>query len=124
MQGVSALERTIDIYCAAWSDPDPQRRCELLESVWAPGATYTDPTVHAAGRDELLAHIDAVLSRRAGAKVARTGPVDAHHQVARFSWHAVSADGKVLREGVDVVDVDEAGRLTRVVGFFEPAASR
>jgi hypothetical protein len=41
------LDQLIDTYCAAWSDPDPMRRREILERVWADGATYTDLRVHA-----------------------------------------------------------------------------
>ncbi|MFN0316603.1 MAG: hypothetical protein ACKVQA_16390 [Burkholderiales bacterium] len=59
----------IDRYCQVWSEPDPALRAELLHSVWAAGATYTDPSVHAANADDLLAHIGKVQARRPGAKV-------------------------------------------------------
>jgi hypothetical protein len=116
-----ALTQLIDRYCAAWSDPSPARRAELLAQVWADGATYTDPAVHAAGSAQLLAHIDKVIARRPGAKVVRTSAVDVHHGIARFAWHVVQADGTSLPEGLDIADLSPDGRrIRRIVGFFGP----
>ena len=56
----AVLTGTIDRYCAAWNEPDAGRRAEILAAVWSEGATYTDPTVHATGAAELLAHIGKV----------------------------------------------------------------
>lgn len=114
------VDELIDTYCEAWSDPDPERRRTLLASVWADGATYTDPTVHAAGLDDLLAHIDTVLARRPGAKVVRTTRVDVHHGFARFAWHVVQADGSALPEGLDLAELSTDGRIRRIIGFFGP----
>lgn len=114
------FEQLIDTYCAAWSDPDPARRRELLGTVWAAGGTYTDPTVYAAGLDDLLAHIDIVLAQRPGAKVVRASRVDAHHHLGRFAWHLVEADGTTLPPGLDLVEFTGDGRIQRVVGFFGP----
>ena len=115
---VSAL---IDRYCEAWTEPDPARRAALLESAWAEGASYTDPSVHAAGADELLAHIAGTQARRPGAKVLRTSVVDAHHGVARFAWRVVQADGTALPEGLDVALLSADGaKMERVIGFFGP----
>lgn len=110
----------IDAYCTAWSDPDPARRREILAALWAEGATYTDPTVHATGLDELLGHIDAVVAGRPGARVVRTSAVDAHHGLARFAWRVVLADGTELPEGLDLAELTADGRIRRIIGFFGP----
>ncbi len=52
-----AIDHLIDTYCAAWNEPDADRRHEILNQVWAGNATYTDPTVRAEGVDQLVAHI-------------------------------------------------------------------
>jgi hypothetical protein len=120
---ISATEVTelIDVYCAAWSDPDPARRAALLRQVWGEGATYTDPTVHAATADELLVHIDKVVARRPEARVVRTSAIDMHHGIARFAWHVVQADGTTLPDGLDIVELSPDGtQIRRIVGFFRP----
>jgi hypothetical protein len=116
-----AATQLIDRYCAAWSDPDPARRAELLAGTWTDESTYTDPTVHATGPAQLLAHIERVIARRPGAKVLRTSAVDVHHGIARFAWHVVQADGTCLPEGLDIAEFSPDGtRIRRIVGFFGP----
>lgn len=114
-----SFETAIDRYCEAWSVADADRRAAVLAEVWADGGTYTDPTVHATGALALLSHIASVLERRPGSRVVRTGAVEQHHDVARFDWQAVGANGAVLRRGIDIVIFDAAGRIARVIGFFE-----
>jgi len=113
------LNRLVDTYCAAWSTESPEQRRGLLLSVWADGATYTDPTVHADDADELLAHIARVRSGMPGARILRSGDVDGHHGMARFAWTFVMPDGSSPGEGLDIVFLDaDQQRLTRVIGFF------
>jgi len=108
----------IDRYCAVWSDPDSSRRAALLAQVWSEGATYTDPTVHANGGAELLAHIERIMTKRPGGKVVRTSELDVHHGVARFGWRALDANGATLRDGIDLVVLSKDGKIERIVGFF------
>jgi hypothetical protein len=111
----------IDRYCQVWSEPDADRRADRLSEVWTPQSTYTDPTVHATGPGELLAHIAALKARRPGGRVLRTSRVDAHHGVARFAWHVVLPDGSSLPEGIDIAFIAPDGRaLERIIGFFGP----
>lgn len=118
------VEALIDRYCEAWSDPDPDRRARLLAAVWADGATYTDPTVHATGAAALLDHIAAVQARRPGARVMRTSAVEQHHDVARFTWAVLQPDGTVIRDGIDIAVLDAAGQIARMIGFFGPLGPR
>lgn len=111
----------IDTYCQAWSAPSEDERAKLLDAVWSPAATYTDPAVHAQGSAELLAHITKVLAKRPGSKVIRTSRVDHHHGIARFAWRAVEANGKELPEGIDIAFFSADGsRIERIIGFFGP----
>jgi hypothetical protein len=113
----------IDRYCRVWNEADASVRADLLASLWASHATYTDPSVHAANAQELLAHIAAVRARRPGASVVRTSAVDTHHAVARFAWHVVQADGTALPEGIDIAFISTDGsRIERIIGFFGPLA--
>ena len=113
----------IDRYCAAWSDPKPEVRAALLEPVWAPRATYTDPRAHTTGAGELLAHIGKVHANRPNSRVVRTTALDTHHGMVRFGWKAVDAAGATLLEGIDVAFLSaDATRIDRIVGFFGPLA--
>lgn len=110
----------IDTYCAAWNEPDPAHREQILKGVWAEGATYTDPRGHATGVTELVALIGQIRFGRPGARVIRTSEVDSHHGLARFAWRVVQADGTALPEGIDIAEISDGGKLLRIVGFFGP----
>jgi hypothetical protein len=116
----SPLTGLVDAYCNVWCEPNPELRRQQLAVIWASNATYTDPTVHAASGDELLAHVAKVLARRPGSRVERTSNVDEHHGCVRFAWHVVQADGTSLPEGIDFLQVNEQGKIQRVIGFFGP----
>ncbi|MGF6256256.1 hypothetical protein OKW20_003370 [Ensifer sp. LBL] len=118
------LTDLIDTYCAAWSSEDDEQRWALLVPIWADGATYTDPTVHAVGAEELLAHIAGVQARYPGARITRTSDVDVHHGIARFAWRFVMPDGSSFPEGLDIAFLNPGQtRITRIIGFFGPLVS-
>ncbi|MGL4635812.1 MAG: hypothetical protein ACRCWF_07525 [Beijerinckiaceae bacterium] len=114
------ISELIDTYCCAWSDPDAGQRAKLLQGVFSSDASYTDPSIHAQGRDALLAHISSVIAKRPGSMVQRTSEIDSHHDLARFSWRATAADGSVLVEGIDVIIASKDGAMIeKVIGFFD-----
>ena len=116
-----SLDSIIDRYCEAWSAPSPELRAAALADVWAASGTYTDPTQHAVGAEQLLAHIASVLKTYPGTRVVRTSAVDHHHGLARFAWQMVLADGQRLPEGLDIAALSADGtRIQSIVGFFGP----
>jgi hypothetical protein len=51
------------------------------------------------------------------------GPVDAHHDQARFSWELGPADAEALVVGFDVAQRNADGRLALVLGFLDKVPS-
>jgi hypothetical protein len=116
----TAVTVIVDLYCQCWNEASPDRRRDLLTKVWSADATYTDPTVHLVGVDQLSQHIEKVLEQAPGSLIVRTSAVDFHHSVFRFNWHKELSSGEALPEGTDFGEVGEGGVLTRIVGFFDP----
>ena len=116
----AALENLVTRYCDAWNEADPAKRDAMLATAWAEDGVYSDPTVRAAGRGELAAHIGRVLARNPDSRIVRTSRVDSHHGLLRFTFARVTATGEVLRDGIDFGAVSDDGRLHRITGFFGP----
>ena len=54
----------------------------------------------------------------------RTTAVDTHHRFARYGWVLTGPDGTPAVDGSDFAELDDAGRLVRVVGFFGPVTAK
>jgi hypothetical protein len=118
------MQEIIERYLAAWNETDPARRRSLVDEVWAPDGSYTDPLADVRGREAIDALIGAVQQQFPGFVFTLGGAVDAHHDQARFSWHLGpegAAEPVVIGFDVAVVEQD---RIGSVYGFLDkvPAA--
>ena len=102
---------------AAWNERDPAKVRSHLVKALAPDVQFIDPSVETNGIDEFEANVHAVHARIPGADYSRTSGIDGHHHLYRYSWQ-ISLDGEVALPGLDVAEVDEDGRVARVLGFF------
>lgn len=118
------IEEIVATYAAAWDEPDRGRRTEMLEASVTADAVYVDPTVETRGIAALVDHIDTVRQRFPGTHLELTSAVDAHHGLARFGWRRVMADGTARPDSIDIVEVAEDGRLSRIIGFFGPLLAK
>jgi hypothetical protein len=113
------MQEIAERYIACWNEADPQRRRKLIDELWAEDASYVDPMAEARGRDEIDALVGAVQTQFPGLTFSLAGPVDTHHQQARFSWALGPAGGEPVVLGFDVAVAAEDGRLASVLGFLD-----
>lgn len=109
----------IDRYLACWNETSPQRRRQLIDELWTEEATYCDPLAAVRGRDAIDATVAAVQAQFPGFVFTAGGPVDAHHNQARFSWGLGPDGAEPVVEGFDVVVLDADGRIETVLGFLD-----
>jgi hypothetical protein len=112
-------QRYIDI----WNTTDAEVRRREIGDLFASDARYVDPLVAAEG-PEAIDQTVAAVQGQFPELVFRLGPVDAHHNQARFTWELGPAGGEPLVVGFDVAVADDDGRLRSVYGFLDkvPAA--
>jgi len=111
-------------YIDAWNETDPEARGRAVAELYAPDARYVDPMVDAAGRDAITATIGAVQAQFPGFVFRLAGPVDAHHDQARFCWEFGPADAAPAPvAGFDVAVRNGEGRLVSVLGFLDRVPS-
>ncbi len=102
-------------YLETWNETDPAARRKAIDGLWAPDGVYTDPIATAEGRDQIDATIAAVQGQFPGLAFTLAGPVDAHHNIARFTWNL----GGELVVGFDVLVLDADGQISKVYGFLD-----
>ena len=109
----------IGTYLEAWNETDPVRRQKLIAEVFADDAQYTDPLAEVRGRGAIDALIGAVQEQFPGFVFTPAGPVDAHHQQARFTWGLGPEGAEPVVIGFDVEVTGEDGRIASVYGFLD-----
>jgi hypothetical protein len=107
----------IEEYIAAWNEPDPGIRLEILETVWHDDATYTDPVSQADNRAGLDAIIEGFREDNPDAKFIINDKIDHHHGYVRFSWMLHLPNGAEV-PGMDYGEVSPDGKLIKIVRFF------
>ena len=121
-QAVSSdIEQLVERYLDAFNETEPARRRELIRELYRPDSTYVDPHVELTGPDQVEQFIASTQERFPGYRFRLGGPVDAHHNQARFQWYAGPADTEVpVYVGFDVI-VTDGGSVRSVHGFMDVA---
>ncbi|RKN43168.1 nuclear transport factor 2 family protein [Streptomyces hoynatensis] len=115
----TAFDTLAERYIATWNETDPKARRRAVEALWSEDGRYVDPLVEAEGPAAIDATIAAVQQQFDGMTFRLAGPVDGHHDQARFTWELGPEGGEALVVGFDVAQTDGQGRLVRVLGFLD-----
>jgi hypothetical protein len=112
-------------YIDTWNQSDPAVRRAAIDELYSEDARYIDPLAVAEGRDAIDATIAAVQEQFPGFVFRLAGPVDGHHDQARFGWELGPVGEPAPIVGFDVAVTDSAGRIKTVLGFLDkvPAAA-
>jgi hypothetical protein len=97
-----------------------KERCQLAEDVLTEDAVIIYPTIEAYGRDEFVTALGRFHERMPGVHFVKTCGVEQHHGWLRASWRLLQPDGSVGMDGEDVGELNQDGRLRRVLGFHNP----
>jgi hypothetical protein len=120
---VTDVTTTVDTHLSGFSEPDPDRRAELIGSVWTEDGHLIDPPLAGEGHAGIAALGEALQQHYPGHRFRRASAVDEHHGHLRFAWELVAPGGEVALSGLDVGELADDGRLRRIVGFFGPLAA-
>jgi hypothetical protein len=112
-------------YIDTWNETDTAARRAAVDQLYTEDARYIDPLAAAEGRQAIADMIGAVQAQFPGFVFRLAGPVDGHHNQARFGWELGPAGAEAPIVGFDVAVSDDAGRIQTVLGFLDkvPAAA-
>ena len=113
------MQVIVERYLAAWNETDASRRRKLVDELWSEDGSYTDPLADAHGRTEIDGLIGAVQQQFPGFAFTLGGPVDTHHDQARFTWHLGPDGAEPVVIGFDVAVLNGGGQIRSVYGFLD-----
>ena len=109
----------LDHMLAAWQELSPEKVRSHLDAALSPTVHFVDPDNDIRGIDAFEEMVHAFRKRFPSAELSRASGVDGHHDLYRYDW-AIHVDGNLLMPGFDVSELDDEGRVLRVLGFFGP----
>lgn len=113
------IDELIARYIATWNETDAAARRAAIGEIWTEDGVYTDPMGVAEGQAAIDATIAAVQQQFPGFTFRLAGPVDAHHDIARFTWELGPEQGEALVVGFDVAVITAGGRISGIHGFLD-----
>ena len=101
-----------------WTTTDAAEKRRLAEAALEHNVHFVDPKHNIMGRDAFLKMVDEVQSGIPGAVYSRASEIDAQNNHCRYHW-AIHMNGELIMPGFDVTEVNDAGKIVKVIGFFQ-----
>lgn len=108
---------SLDKMLAVWNSRDPAEKHALADAALEHNVHFVDPNHNILGRTAFLAMVEGVQGKIPGAVYSRTSRVDIQNNHCRYHW-AIHTGQKLLMAGFDVTEVNDAGKIVKVIGFF------
>ena len=100
-----------------WNTTDADEKRRLTELAMEHNVHFVDPNHNIIGREAFLSMVDQVQAQIPGAVYGRASAVDVQNNHCRYHWAIHMKDG-LLMAGLDVTEVNDAGKIVKVIGFF------
>lgn len=107
----------LDRMLAVWNSDDEAEKRALTEAALENNVHFVDPNHNIMGREAFLAMVRQVQSGIPGAVYSRASEIGFQNNFCRYHW-AIHRDDELLMPGFDVTEVNDAGKIVKVIGFF------
>lgn len=117
------IPKSFEHMLAAWNEHDVTRIRDHLEKALSPNILFADPNYLIEGLDAFEHMVTDFRQAYPDATCEHTSGMDSHHNRYRYKW-LVSVGGQPTVPGLDVAEVDNDGKITRIDGFFGPVPQK
>lgn len=115
--GMDVNLESLNKMMAVWNTPDAEAKRALAEAALEHNVHFVDPNHNIIGRTAFLEMVDLVQSQIPGAIYSRASQVEAQNNHCRYHW-AIHLNDELIMPGFDVTEINDAGRIVKVIGFF------
>lgn len=110
-------EANLKTMLAIWNTPDPGQRREMAEASMEHNVHFVDPRHNIIGREPFLAMVEDTRAAFPGAVYRHASRIEMQNNFCRHHW-AIDLGSKTVMEGLDITEVNDAGKVVKVIGFF------
>ncbi len=116
---VEANIESLDKMLAAWNSNDANEIEQLAKEALEHNVHFADPSHNIIGREAFVAMVLRTHERVPGAIYSRASRIDQQNNFCRYHW-AIHLNDNLLLEGFDVTEINDTGKVVKVLGFFGP----
>ncbi|MEM6534558.1 MAG: nuclear transport factor 2 family protein [Pseudomonadota bacterium] len=109
--------QNLDRMMAVWNAETAEDMRQLTEQALEHNVHFVDPNHNIMGRQAFLDMAHEVKKSIPGAVYSRASAVDVQNNFCRYHW-AIHMGEKLLMPGFDVTEVNDAGKIVKIIGFF------
>jgi len=113
---MSYLEN-LDRMFAVWNSTDDTEKAQLVDAALEHNVHFVDPNHNIIGRSAFLEMVKTTQTQIPEAIYVREGEVGFQNNFCRYHWR-IDREGKQVMTGFDLVEVNDTGRIVKVIGFF------
>lgn len=110
------VQALLSAYLDSWITPDKAARTAKLEKIWTANALHESPFARSVGIAAINDEIEGFQKMFPNAKV-RFGVPKRTGRFLLVTFELLKADGSLVVAGHDYFELDEAGKIVRVIGF-------
>lgn len=114
---MSVQLENLDKMLSVWNMTDPDERAAVVEAVLEHNVHFVDPNHNIIGRRAFLDMVEETQAKFPGAAYSRASDLDMQNNFYRYHW-SVHLNGKLVMPGFDVTEVNDMGKIVKVMGFF------
>jgi len=107
----------LENYLLSWATKDEKKRLMLLNSIWVENGEHQSPFGHSEGVDSISQEIAGFLQSNPDVTVEFKNVKKTGNNVV-CDFVVKKPDGTVWIRGVDYFELNDAGKLLKVVGFI------
>jgi len=104
---------------SVWNTTDEDEKRALVEAALEHNVHFADPNHNIVGREAFLDMVNQVQAQIPGAAYGRNSEVDMQNNFCRYHWKIDIGENRLMN-GFDVTEVNDAGKIVKVLGFFGP----
>ena len=110
-------EENLGKMMAIWNTPDVDEQRALAQAAFEHNIHFADPNHNTIGHEPFLAMVAQLQAKIPGASYAANSAIDMQNNFCRYHWK-IDLDGKRVMNGFDMTEVNDAGKIVKVIGFF------
>lgn len=109
--------KNLDKMLACWNASDESDIRKLAKTALEHNVHFVDPNHNIMGREAFIQMVQAVQKTIPGAVYSRASQIGFQNNHCRYHW-VIHLNDNLLMSGFDVTEVNDAGTIVKVIGFF------